>query len=252
MNIRRMSWVLGGAYVLLLGCGGGGAAVKKPAPTPKPTPTEELPTRDPEPDDGLQVEGLLGSIDMYQVNRAIERVGTQINDCQSKNIGKLWYIGGTLTMKFRIARDGAVKSVAPVESDVGSYAIEKCVLDLVSALDYGKPRGGEAEFSLPIQFEARTSTGSWDEDRVTTALRAVKTFAADMAECRKATPPGVKLPAHSMTLYVAPGGKVTSAGFSGDGIVPEPYALCVVEKAKLWKLSDTGGEIVKAAWVVNK
>ena len=82
MNIRRMSWVLGGAYVLLLGCGGGGAAVKKPAPTPKPTPTEELPTRDPEPDDGLQVEGLLGSIDMYQVNRAIERVGTQINDCQ--------------------------------------------------------------------------------------------------------------------------------------------------------------------------
>jgi len=236
---------------VLAGCGSGGQAVKEqPKPTAKPTPVEELPTRDPDQPDELVVEGLLGSIDMYQVNRAIEGVGAEINACQSKNIGRLWYIGGTLNLKFRIALDGAVKSVAPVESDVGNYAIERCVLDLVGALDYGKPRGGEAEFSLPSQFEARSSTTPWPEERVTAALRGVKTFSADMAECRQAAF-GNKLPAHSMTLYIAPGGKVTSAGFSSDGQVPDGYAQCVVEKAKLWKLADTGGEIIKAEWTVK-
>src|SRR3954469_22510862 len=116
---------------ILAACGGGSSA--KPEPTvhehaqrrEMPAPPEEKTNEN----DDLQLEGALGTIDMSNVQSVIQANGQAISDCQTQNIGKLWYIGGQMTLKFRIARDGTIKTFGITENDVGNYAIERCVSD---------------------------------------------------------------------------------------------------------------------------
>ena len=66
-----------------------------------------------------------------------------------------------------------------------------------------------------------------------------------MRECKQRSterlPPSV-----TMTLWVAPGGKITSAGLAADAPLDDGFASCVVGRARLWRLDDPLGKIAKA------
>ena len=233
---------------LIAACGGSPSA--RPAPAPhaharhveEPAPEEEKTNEN----DDLQVEGALGSIDMSNVQRVIQANGDAISDCQTRNIGKLWYIGGQMTLKFRIARDGTIKSFGMTDSDVGNYGIERCVADLAFKLDFGKPKRGEAEFSFPISFDARANVKVYNPPKLEQALAKV-----NLKGCKDdAAAGGQKVPAYTMTFYVTPAGKVTSVGFAGAEPLPDVYASCVVNKMKAAKLPSLGESIIKSTWSV--
>src|SRR5438034_1341675 len=97
---------------ILAACGGASAAQPAPAPHPHARHVEAPPVAEEKTNenDDLQIEGALGTIDMSNVQRVIQDNGAAISDCQTRNIGKLWYIGGQMTLKFRIARDGTIKT----------------------------------------------------------------------------------------------------------------------------------------------
>lgn len=195
------------------------------------------------------MQGQLGQLNDEEMQSPFKERWTQIIGCyqSAKTRGKLWYLGGTVELKFRVGADGAPKTVHIVSSNVGNWDTERCVLQIARGITFARPHGGaEAEFTYPIEFRARAQVLEWEGERVLPLLRKPKSKPLkDMAECKKQLA-GVRPPPMSMTLYVAPGGKVTSAGFSADAEINDAWAGCLADKSRQWRLDDPMGRIARA------
>ncbi len=234
-RLRAAGWAL-----VLVACGHAPVKKEEPparveAPPPAPPPVADN-------DDAIKVSGTLGTLNDEEIAGPFERRWDDVTRCfaDAKNKTKLWYLAGKVELKVRVAHAGEIKSVYVSSSTVGSYEVERCILAIAKELTFSKPHGGsEAEFTYPIEFRGKAAIMPWDQARVAPVMAKHK---KDVSLCRKALhlPPSVM-----MTLYVAPGGKVTSAGFHADAPLDETFAQCLADKTKLWKLDDPLGRIAK-------
>jgi TonB family protein len=226
-------WVFGA-------CGGSTPQAKEPLEV-EDRKVETEPTE--EPEDDMQIEGTKGTLDVAAAQRTIEGRFDELVGCwQEEARGKRW-LGGHVELKFRVNRDGTVKRVHVIQSDLGSWAIEKCLVARSSTLAFTKPEGGEAEITFPFDFPVQTKIKQLDEEQAAKELaKAWKT----LGEC-EAAPASVQI-----TVWVGPGGAVKSAGFAAGEAEPfdEAWAECALEKALAWKLTDPRGVVTKAtaAW----
>ena len=206
-----------------------------------PPPSKKV-AEDSTPDDGMRVggDGILGSIDEDVIGRTLESRLQEFSGCFNSH-RKLHYVGGTITLKYRVARDGRVKKLGYV-SDLGSWDVERCVLDIAKAVGFPRPKGGEAEFEYPAAFRPKQRHQVWDSDRISADVHKNERQLKACAGAPKS---------YALTWYIGAGGKTTSVGFSS----PEPwsngmdaFAACVVERARGWKFTDPLGEITKATY----
>jgi hypothetical protein len=237
--MRRTLWV-----ALLCACGGSEKKeVEKPDPEPEEAPADKTPAPDDEEPTDIKVEGLLGQLQPSEIQPVIEMRWTDIEECYRDNVGKNRFVGGHIELKFRVFKDGRVKSVFIAEGDLGSWPVEKCVLAITKAMTFPRPtpKGHEAEFGFPIDFPGRGSVNilaeSGSDEELQPKLPA-------LAKCKEGSPPARV----RVTSYTGPGGLVKSAGFiSPDGPLDEKWADCAYDKAITWKLTDPRGKVVKAS-----
>jgi TonB family protein len=219
------------------------------APPPAAKPVAQAPAAAPAPvakpaaDEEMQVAGTLGTLADEEIAAPIQRRWDEITACFTDAKSKLWYLDGRVELKFRVTHSGEPKSVYVSASNIGSWDVERCILTIARELRFSKPHGGgEAEFTYPIEFRGKAALATWDEARVAPLLKKPKPR-KDLHECRQKG----RMPSSlTMTMYVAPGGKVTSAGLSADAPIDEQLAQCLVAKAQLWRLEDPLGKIAKA------
>jgi hypothetical protein len=183
----------------------------------------------------FKVEGALGTVDTTAVQLALERNAGAIEGCFKQHAGSMRYVGGAVRVRVRVARDGAVKSTA-AQSDLGAWEVEKCLMKLARGLSFGKPRGGEAEVELPMEFPARSAAAAGDGDELAGKLDG-------LARCGRTAEVTV-------VAYVGPGGKITTAGFSSEKPLPEGWGDCALGRARALRLSDPRGRVVKLAAVL--
>ncbi len=227
---------------LVVGCGG------SPPPKtqePKEQIAEAPPGKTTEsegPDDGMKVggDGILGQLDEEVVGRVLQPKLEEFSGCFNKH-KKLQYVGGQIALKFRVARDGSVKKLG-YASDLGSWAVERCVLEVAKAVSFPKPKGGEAEFEYPAAFRPKQRHQVWDADRISADVHKHERQLKGCAGAPKS---------YALTWYIGAGGKTTSVGFSspepwGNGM--DAFGECVVEKARSWRFTDPLGEITKATY----
>jgi hypothetical protein len=208
------------------------SAAAAPPPAPRPE-TDEI-----------QVSGTLGTLSDEEVSGPFQRRWDEITHCYQDATSKLWYLGGKVELKVRVTKTGDPKAVYVSASTVGNYEAERCILAVARDLHFSKPHGGpEAEFVYPIEFRGKGSAQTWDEARVAPLLKKPKAR-KDVSDCRQRSVNGLPS-ALTTTVYVAPGGKVTSAGLSADAPLDEELASCLVGKIKLWKMDDPLGKIAK-------
>jgi TonB family protein len=239
--MKQLTWILGA--VALAACGGGGKQViAEPEPAPPPTRTPVDDGEEEEPDD-VEVEGLLGRLDRADIQPVIEQSWDQVQSCYSEQSGGLRYVGGQVELKFRVARDGTVKHVHVLHGSLGAWPVEKCVLGLARAMTFPKPKGGEAEFTFPIDFPSRGRTIAMDDARVSGEVAPKLEALAKCVDASAGMPPAV-----AVTIYVGPGGAVTMAGFAADGNepIPDGWADCAHAELVTWKLTDPRGKVWKA------
>jgi hypothetical protein len=211
-------------------------AVREPEPPPPP------PSR--HADEEIQISGTLGSLSDEEVSGPFQRRWDDITQCYQVAKDKLWYLGGKVELKVRVAKSGEPKAVYVSASTVGNYETERCILGVARDLHFSKPHGGpEAEFTYPIEFRGKSAVQTWEEGRVAPHLKKPRAR-KDVSDCRKQATGGLPS-ALMMTVYVAPGGKITSAGLSADAPLDEQLATCLVGKTKSWKLDDPLGKIAK-------
>jgi TonB family protein len=225
------------AALLVAGC-----AHEAPKPAPAPPPVVEAPPPKHEESDEMKVSGTLGTLDEDEIAGPFQRRWDDITRCYDDVAKQQQYLGGKIEVKLRVDRTGAPKSAWVVSSTFGNYEAERCVLTIARELHFAKPKGGaEAEFTYPIEFRARRPVQTWEEARVSPSVAKHR---RDVHECKAKSPGGLP-PALSLTVYVAPGGKVASAGLAADAPLNDAFAACLVQKTKAWRLDDPLGRIAK-------
>jgi len=231
------------ALALVAGCA---HEAPKPAPAPAPVAKEAPPPKHEEPDE-MKVAGTLGTLDEDEIAGPFQRRWDDITRCIDEVAQKQQFLGGKIEVKLRVTAAGEPKSAFIAASTFGNYDAERCVLAIARELHFAHPHGGgEAEFSYPIEFHARRPVQIWEEARVSPSVARHR---KDVHECKQKAP-GKLPPALSMTVYVAPGGKIASAGLAADAPLDDAFAECLVGKTKGWRLDDPLGKIAKATVAV--
>ena len=245
--------------LVVCACGGSDKKAEEPAPGDDriaigdrdPSTREPLVTGDDDDDDDgdLQVSGLKGRLDAYDIERGVQPHAGTLTACYNDQVRRKRYIGGDVELKYLISKAGEVKRVQLAKSDLGAWNIEKCLLETARQMTFAKPKGGEAVFSLPLEFSATRSV-QWLEDDVGQAQ--AKPFIDQLRDCAKEAethnPRDV-----TVTVYVGPRGEVKSAGFASEARreIPDAWADCAEAKIKAWTLADPMGRIAKLAFRYN-
>lgn len=227
-------------------CGGGGKKdVADPDDVAGRTDGDAADPAEDEIEDGLELEGTKGHIDPNDAQPVIERSLQKIAACWQEKAAKQRWLGGHVEIKALVDKEGVVTSAYIVAGDLGSWPVEKCLIAQARALEFPAPRGGkQAEVVFPVDFPTQGKVMDMDEQRTDQELGPKL---AELDVCAQETGAGPE--SVSVTLYVGPGGAVTSAGFASGDAAPfdEAWGDCALEKALAWKLSDPHGIVWKAS-----
>jgi hypothetical protein len=231
----------------------GGKAAPRTAPTPDPPPTKRVPIEDStkEPDDGVEIVSSHGRMEPAVVDAGIDPHKADLSACYTTRVGKRRWLGGKVTMHWDINKAGEVTKLMLAESDLGAWEVEKCLLEVAKLASFGKPIGGDADFTIPLEFNAVGRSAVWDEDQ---SLRAVGGQLAKLDECAKPPKGNPKVKSVTVpddvviTVYVGSAGAAQSVGFaSRHSMIDENWAECAEKLAMAWRLPDPKGTVAKLA-----
>ncbi len=237
-----MRWL---GVVALAACGSA-----KPAPAPPPEPaappvvSKRVPIEDStEPEEGVTIVNAHGHMEKEAVEAGLKPHNDELSACYMKSPKLKKWIGGHVLIHWDIKKDGTVTSVKLMsESNLGAWAIEKCLLEVARSASFDKPIGGDADFTLPLDFTAKATSLPWTEDQ---ALKAVGGQLVKLDKCDQKNGKPHDL---TITLYVGPHGKAQSIGFSSDSSeIKEKWAECAEKQAMAWRLPDPRGTVAKLA-----
>ena len=126
-----------------------------------------------------------------------------------------WQPLGRDELAARVARDGRTARAQIVEGDLGAWPVEKCLVELMRQLSFGKPQGGEAEVRIPLEFGSQGNAVAMDGDELSKTVRSLRGCAGAPKEA-------------TVTAYVGAG-----------------WCECVAARAKGWQLADPRGTAAK-------
>jgi TonB family protein len=181
----------------------------------------------------IRVDNGLGAIDPGAVQAALDDAAGDLMACYRSVAGAKRYLGGRVRVVVRVDTRGRPKRAEVADSDLGSWEVERCLLDVARRLKLPAPKGGEALVQIPLDFTASTAP----EDMPDGAARAAAAKLRGIYRCAggpKSVP---------VTLYVGAGGAITSAGFAG--VASESWGDCASARARAVRLDDPLGRVLK-------
>jgi len=238
MSAFRNRLFLAAALAQWVACGCGGAA-REVVSNEEASGAEPVPAR--ESEGPLQVEGLLGDIPQYDVERAVQKKNDAIAACYQEALDVSEQIEGSIEIAFDVGEDGSIASAHLRNGTLGSIAAETCILDLAKRLVFPAPRGGtRALVVYPLALEKpydNPAPADWSGAK---AGAVADEHGADVARCLGGRG-GVQL-----TVYVGSRGEVISAGATSDELESAEAASCLAAAARAWKFPSPGPNNAKA------
>jgi hypothetical protein len=179
----------------------------------------------------IRVEGQGGTLPPGQVEQAVEAARPALMACYQEHAPR--WAGGQVTLAVRVGTDGKKKRVEVGESDLGSWAVEKCLVGVAQKLALGPAHGGEVTVRVPLAFSPSAESAPLGEGATRAAAGQLKA----LLRCGAAR-------GAQVTFYVGPGGAVLSTGFARPP--SEKWAECAAARAHDVVLADPLGQVLKA------
>ena len=85
---------------------------------------------------------ILGALDKSLIDAVIKRHMNQIRYCYQRELTKNPNLGGKVTVKFVIAKDGSVSKASIKSTTMGSKAVEGCITGRFMRFQFPEPKGG--------------------------------------------------------------------------------------------------------------
>jgi hypothetical protein len=216
MTVLSQNGHLVACLALLAGC----APAKEPAKS-APTVTDEPVERAPAATFTSQV----GGMNQEAVERTFNRLQDEVLDCLER--GSIEGVGGSLTLKLRIAMDGSVRWVHLSSSDLGDRTSERCVMDAARTRTWPKPKGGEGAISHTYTIESPIDVRVWEPKRLRSTMPQIR---KQVWKCF-----GSVRGRFVATLYIGRDGRVASAGVAPPSPEADEKVDCLVDVLTTFK-----------------
>ena len=192
----------------------------------------------------MQVEGTLGTIPARKIDSAMQAKLRKLSRCFMVGMDEVEFVGGSITLSFRVDNSGKVEWVFVQASTIGHRGTEQCILTEAGRTAFPTPKGGTgAEFTWGFAMDSAGDIRppvDWGADRIASSI----TGASALAAC----PGGGR---HEVTAYVAPGGAVMAAGVASDSQQAATAADCIVDAVRGLAFPDPGSYAAKVSFPVD-
>lgn len=237
MRSTRILIVAGLVSALGLGCGG---EASEPEEQQQTSGNENTRRATPPPDDGVAIEGIMGTISADEVQMAMDPRMNRFLRCFSRRYDEVEVLEGEIEFSFHIDVRGGVTWVYPSRSTIGDRATERCLLSTAASTHFPRPHGGEAEFSYPIEVGALDDVRPAVPWQPTQVSEAVEEHRGEIVDCGSGP--------FAITVYVGPGGSVLSAGVATSDPEQNDALDCVAELVEGWTFPDPGSYPAKVSF----
>jgi TonB family protein len=199
-----------------------------------------------EREDDVKVQLERGYLNQNDINEVIERNQAQLIACYERAGQARKYASGQVDLRFMVTRTGTVSEVRVVGSQLGNYAVERCLVVEGRKLRFPPPGGDKAadfDYALDFRASGEVKIVEWSGE---TLARDVRGLMPTLAGCGPPSDDAVEAVA-----YVQPGGAVVSVGLASDGRIDIMNAICVVEQIRKWRLPGDGSHVVRTTFPVS-
>ena len=147
-----------------------------------------------------------------------------------------------------VAGDGSAQDVLVVESTLGNYDVERCLVDVGRRITFHAPSGPQgrrrsnipSSSGRPTRSPCWTSTGSKVE-------HDLSVFLPQLAACGQLAPEERDAP----IVYIEPNGFPGSVGLAAGSALDEDVGDCMVQTIRTWKMSATlPGRVMRATFSI--
>ncbi|HET8933192.1 MAG TPA: AgmX/PglI C-terminal domain-containing protein [Polyangiales bacterium] len=178
----------------------------------------------------VNVSGIKGTLNRDDVHQAMDARQRELNGCVQQTRRGAGWVSGALQFAFKVDAQGRVIQVRPLGSSIGHYALEQCIMQVLSETQFPPPSGrATAEFKWGMKVESGRGAGLKQERN--------RSVAASVRKHRKALWKQCEVPKrarYKVTAYVSSTGQVISAGaVTKPGPFEEKVPCLIEELSKL-------------------
>lgn len=239
-----------GALVLSACAGSPPPPSKAPAAPPPTTAKAKAPLsadeKEAAADKVVQVHGLKGTMHAFDVRDTMERRTEALAACQQARIRRVRHLAGSIELAIHVHADGRVGQVDVVHSDLGDHETEACIVQVTQATPFPAPHGGDTDVKWGMALEPLTARppGTYEDGKLDESLELQLPDLAAACEMKRRSPP------LSVTAYVAPNGRVLSAGVSSPSKGQTELMACAAQHVGTWRM-PRGRGVTKAQFTAR-
>jgi len=236
------------AIVTLAGCGSdkaarndnGGSEQALKRRKPKQGISADDPAR------SMQVDNELGVLDGEDVNATMRDHFDDVRGCYSRAGKAQRYAGGRVLLRFMVAGDGSAQDVLVVESTLGNYDVERCLVDVGRRITFHAPSGRKpTTFEYPVEFRSTNLVAVMDIEGLKVE-HDLSVFLPQLAVCGKLAPEEA-----TAVVYIEANGTPGSVGLAAGSTLDEDVGDCMVQTIRTWKMSATlPGRVMRATFSI--
>ena len=198
--------------------------------------------RDVDPTPGMNVDNELGVLETADVEDTLQARFEDVRACYERAGKARDYAGGRVLLHFIVDGTGHAQDVWVVESSLGNYDVERCLVGVGRSVVFPEPTGHKGTtFDYPVEFRSTREMAVLDIDGLKID-RDLAAFLPQLAACG----PLAKEPVNAI-MYIEPTGFPGSVGLAVAAALDETAGQCVVRTIQRWKMSATlPGKMLRA------
>ena len=182
--------------------------------------------------DGLQISLEQGVISQEAAQEAVMAQWKALTACYGQAGPAMGFAGGGVTMRFLVDGRGDTTDVRIVESRVGNFDVERCLVGVGHSVRFPRPKGNAtAQVDYTLEFRSTGAMAVLDLalDELTAELPALFTRLAGACE-------GLGADEVAATFYVDAAGNVRSVGLASPASLDETAGRCVSDSIRRWNV----------------
>jgi hypothetical protein len=182
--------------------------------------------------DGLQISLEQGVITQEAAQEAVMARWKDLTRCYGQAGPAMGFAGGAVTMRFVVDNRGDTTDVRIVDSQLGHFEVERCLVGVGRAIRFPRPRGNataQVDYTLEFRSTGAMAVVDLASDELSTQLPALVTRLAGACE-------GLGADEVAATLYVDASGVVRSVGLASAAPFDEVAGRCVSESIRHWSV----------------
>jgi TonB family protein len=230
--------------VLGLGCGGDKAARKNPTGGPEFAMAHKKAPKPVDPGASMTLDNEIGVMDTDDVEATLQEHFDDVRDCYTRAGKAQRYAGGKVLLRFMVAGDGAAQDVWVLESSLGNYDVERCLVSVGRRIHFHAPNGNKATtFEYPVEFRSESGMEILDVDGPKVEHDLAQLL-PQLAACGRLADEQV-----NANIYIESNGAPGSVGLAAAAELDEDAGDCAVQTIRSWRLSvGLPGHVVRATF----